>query len=137
MFDLYGNERLTEWKRFRDELENSATPFLDVATLWSRAPLVNQYIDSGHPEKWPDPWHLVLDNRFDDLAIALGMLYTLKLTRRFMDSRCEIHTFMLPNEKSENFLLLVDNKHVLNYQYKEVVSFDSLRDLKTTLLWSK
>lgn len=137
MFNLYGNERLTEWKLFRDHLENSPTPFHDVAVFWSQAPFVNQFIKSDSPSDWPDPWHLILDNKFDDLAIALGMLYTIKLTRRFMDTKCEIHMFMFPNEKSENFLLLVDNEHVLNYQYKDVVSFNSINGLKTNLLWSK
>lgn len=137
MFNLYGNERLTEWKRFRDHLEQSPSPFQDLAIFWSQAPFVNQYLDDTDSSKWPDPWHLILDNKFDNLAIALGMLYTVKLTRRFMDTVCEIHKFMFPDEDLEQFLLVVDQQYVLNYQYKEVLPFTSISNLKTNLIWSK
>ena len=80
VFDSYGTDRLTKWKQFRDSLETSATPLEDVAELWSHAPFVSPYLDPQNPAEWPDPWHLILDLRLDDLAIALGMLYTIKLT---------------------------------------------------------
>lgn len=134
MFDFYGVDRLTEWKRFRDKLETSPNPLEDLAEFWSRAPFVNSYLDENNPTKWPDPWHLVLDERLDDLAIALGMLYTLKLTQRFMDSDCEIHMSMLPDKTSCHFLL-VDHKYVLNYRYKEVVDASELKDMKTNKLY--
>lgn len=134
MFDTHGVDRLTEWKRFRDRLEISPNPLADLAEFWSRAPFVNSYLDENNPTKWPDPWHLVLDERLDDLAIALGMLYTLKLTQRFMDSDCEIHMSMLP-DKTNCYFLLVDNKYVLNYRYKEVVDASELKDIKTNKLY--
>lgn len=137
VFNLYGTERLTEWKKFRDSLEVSETPFKDVAVLWSRAPFVNPYLDSSNPDSWPDPWHLILDNRYDDLAISLGMLYTLKLTRRFMDTKCEIHTSMLPNEKETKYLLLIENSSVLNLEYGNATDLSKMEGLKTNLLWSK
>ncbi len=135
MFDAHGVDRLTEWKRFRDRLETSQKPLEDLADFWSRAPFVNSYLDKTNPTEWPDPWHLVLDERLDDLAIALGMLYTLKLTQRFMSSICEIHTSMLPDKTTCHFLL-VDNKYVLNYRYKEVVDVSELNGLKTNKLYS-
>lgn len=134
MFDTHGVDRLTEWKRFRDRLETSPNPLEDLAEFWSRAPFVNSYLDENNPTKWPDPWHLVLDERLDDLAIALGMLYTLKLTQRFMDSDCEIHMSMLP-DKTNCYFLLVDNKYALNYRYKEVVDASELKDIKTNKLY--
>lgn len=135
MFDVYGVDRLTEWKRFRDKLETSQNPLEDLADFWSRAPFVSSYLDKKNPSEWPDPWHLILDDRLDDLAIALGMLYTLKLTQRFMNCDCEIHMSMLP-DKSACYFLLVDNKHVLNYRYKEVVDVSELREVETNRLYS-
>jgi hypothetical protein len=137
VFDLYGNERLAAWKQFRDNLEGSETPFLDVAELWSRAPFVSPYLNPNNSTEWPDPWHLVLDLRLDDLAIALGMLYTIKLTQRFIDTPCEIHMSMSPNNKEANYFLVVDNKYVLNKEYKNVVGIDELKGLKTNIIWSK
>lgn len=137
MFDLYGNERLAAWKQFRDSLESSTDPLLDVAEFWSQAPFVSPYLDPNNPTKWPDPWHLVLDLHLDDLAIALGMLYTIKLTQRFMDARCEIHTSMFPDKKDPCYLLVVDNKHVLNLEYKNVVDIEKISNISTNIIWSK
>jgi hypothetical protein len=135
VFNKHGTDRLTDWKEFRDSLEVSDTPFEDVAKFWSRAPFVSPYLNPQNPSEWPDPWHLVLDSRLDDLAIALGMLYTIKLTRRFMDSKCEIHTSMFTKET--RYMLVVDKQHVLNLQYGGVVNFNSLDQTETILVWSK
>jgi hypothetical protein len=135
VFNQYGTNRLTEWKEFRDRLENSNRPLEDVAEFWSHAPFVNRYLNPNSPDQWPDPWHLVLDNHYDDLAIALGMLYTIKLTQRFMKTKCEIHTSILPKEKSPRYILVVDNSKVLNLEYKNVVDFDRLDGVQTNMVW--
>lgn len=137
MFNLYGNDRLAEWKRFRDSIETSNDPLKEVASLWGSAPFVNHYLDPNDPTKWPDPWHLVIDSRLDDLALALGMLYTIKLTRRFMETKCEIHTSIRPGDREPKYILLVDNQYVLNLDWSSVVDFEKLADYKTSLLYSQ
>lgn len=135
MFNLYGNERLTEWKRFRDSLELANDPLTSVAELWATAPFVNPYLDPNNPNEWPDPWHLVLDSRLDELAISLGMLYTVKLTQRFMASQCEIHKSMLPNNPEPSFYLVVDQQYVLNYEPRRVHDITVLDNIQTNTLW--
>ena len=135
MFDLYGNDRLTEWKKFRDSLETSNSPLEDVAELWSRAPFVNPYLDPNTPSKWPDPWHIVLDNKLDELAISLGMLYTIKLTQRFMETVCEIHMSMPDKNDEPRFFLVVDNEYVLNYEPRRVHGLEVLEHFATSKLW--
>lgn len=137
MFDLYGTERLTEWKRFRDSLEHSETPFDDVLNLWSRAPFVEPFLDPRNPAEWPDPWHLVLDGRFDDLALVLGIMYTLKLTQRFMPSRFEIHMSMFPEESSDRFYLLVDDNVIYDMDQRKIITDTDFSEKRTTLIWSK
>ena len=137
VFDRYGADRLTVWKEFRDSLEVSVTPFEDVANLWSHAPFVSSYLNPQKPAEWPDAWHLVLDDRLDQLAIALGIVYTIKLTRRFIDTKCEIHTSMFPKEKEPRYVVVVDDKHVLNLEYSSVAELNSLEQAKTSLLWTK
>lgn len=135
MFDLYGNDRLTEWKKFRDSLETVPNPLEEVSKLWSRAPFVNHYLDPQSPSEWPDPWHLVLDGKLDDLAICLGMLYTIKLTQRFMATVCEIHMSMLPKDSSPRFYLVVDNAYVLNYEPRKIHDLTVLQDFQTNTIW--
>ncbi len=137
VFDQHGTDRIAAWKEFRDSLETSNHPLEDVAELWSHAPFVSPYLDPQKPNEWPDPWHLILDLRLDNLAIALGMLYTIKLTHRFIDVECEIHTSVTPEEKDPLYFLIVDKKYVLNLEYKTVVSADNLKKLQTKLIWSK
>ena len=120
MFDLYGVDRLNEWKRFRNSLESSADPFNDVIDLWGRAPFVSPYLDPNNPDSWPDPWKLVIDLRLDNLAINLGMLYTLQLTQRFMGETLEIHTAMSRDKKNIDYFLSVGNRYLLDYQSRSI-----------------
>lgn len=136
MFDRYGTDRLADWKKFRDSLETSPTPFEDVAIFWSRAPFVNLYLDPQNTSSWPNPWQLVMEGKYDDLAICLGMLYTIKLTQRFMTTQCEIHKSESNKNKDLKFFLVVDNKHILNMEYKRVLGVDT-QLTTTSIIWTK
>ena len=133
MFDLHGKERLIEWKKIRAELERSDTPYLDVLKLWRKAPFVNPYLDPQDPESWPDPWHLVLDSKYDNLAICLGILYTLKLTERFMGSSFEIHKSA--EDKKDCYLVVVDNTSIIDYLSDRVCRLDDTEIVKTDKIW--
>ena len=136
VFDEHGTRRLAAWRQFRQSLETSETALQDVAKLWTHAPFVSSYLDPQLPTEWPDPWHLMLDLRLDDLALVLGMLYTIKLTQRFIDTKCEIHMSMCPEKNSTQYLLLVDNSHVLNLDHGTVVEKQRLESLDTKTIYS-
>ena len=137
MFKVFGNERLTEWRQFRQGLEINDNPLQDVVDFWGNAPFVNRYLNPDNPKGWPDPWHLILDDKYDDLGVALGMFFTLKLTQRFMNTYCEIHMSMLPLDKEPRFILLVDKKWVLNWEYKTVLQIENLPENRNTkILWA-
>jgi hypothetical protein len=133
VFDLYYTEKLKAWKEFRNSIETSPTPFKDVAAFWAKAPFISRYLDPYNPKDWPDPWKLIMDNRFCDLAIALGMCYTLQLTTRFKDSKYEIHMSMSPSETRYN--LVVDDEAVLNLDYGDVSAIDNLPS-NSIKIWS-
>lgn len=131
MFDLYHTDRIKAWKEFRESLEEAEDPFQEVALFWSRAPFVSQYLKIKKPSDWPDPWQLILDGKFDDLAIALGMCYTLQLTDRFKDHKFEIHMAM--SAEDMRHILVVNDQQVLNWEYRHVTS---LADLPQTIkIW--
>ena len=136
MFNSSPNERLAKWKQFRDTVETSDSPLEDVAEFWSHAPFVSDFLDPHNPDIWPDPWHLIINGRYDDLAIVLGMLYTLQLTQRFIESHFEIHMSIVSQNKSPNYWLVVDRLHALNYHYKEVVAVDQVTHVSTTILYA-
>lgn len=128
MFDLHGSDRLAEWKKFRDSLETEESPLDKCAKFWAKAPFVNHYLDPTNSKSWPSPWQLILDQRFDNLAIVLGMLYTLQLTKRFMDEKFEIYMSVTSQCSDEEFYLVVGGKAVLNLEYGEVVNIDRLKN---------
>lgn len=134
MFDLFGNERLIEWKNFRTKLEHSQTPFEDVLEFWSRAPFVNPYLDPSDAKSWPDPWHLILDGKFDDLAISLGIVYTLKLTQRFMVEDFEIHMSIPFKEKDPRYYLRI--KHAVFDIQRRSIMYSELFPEDTKIIWS-
>jgi hypothetical protein len=136
VFNLHGADRLIEWKQFRDSLEISQTPFEDLVNFWSHAPFVSAYLNPLEPESWPDPWHLVLDGKLDELAISLGMLYTLKLTQRFMGSSFEIHTSMFSNKKSPSYFLVVDHSSAVNQQTREVLEYNKELAKDLNKIWT-
>jgi hypothetical protein len=136
VFDEYGTKRLAAWRQFRESLETSATPLEDVAELWRHAPFVSPYLDPQLPTEWPDPWHLMLDLRLDELALVLGMLYTIKLTQRFIDTKCEIHMSMCQQKEQPQYMLVVSDEQVLNLEYGTVVSADCLKQVDTKTIYT-
>jgi hypothetical protein len=133
VFDLFDTEKLKSWREFRLSLETSATPFQDVALLWSKAPFVNRYLNPHNPNSWPDPWKLIMDGKFDDLAICLGMCYTLQLTERFTSDKFEIHMSILP--EGDQYMLVVNDREVLNLEPRTVLSTTDLPE-NSIKIWS-
>lgn len=136
MFDLNETNKLQQWKNFRNSLEVSSTAFEDVAQFWSRTPFVSNYLDPFDSKSWPDPWQLILNNKFDDLGIVLGMCYTLQLTERFKDNKFEIHMSMSQLKKDWRYVLLIDDITVLNWDYGSVAKFNEINS-NLTKIWSR
>lgn len=125
MFDIYREERLRAWREFRDSLEVSTSPYQDVAQFWAKAPFVSDYLNPYNPTSWPDPWELVINDRYDHLAIALGICYTFQLTGRFKNKDTEIHMSIEPN-KEHRFICVIDNEHVLNLHHGSVARIEDM-----------
>jgi len=119
-FMLSGIEKINEWKKFREQLATHNDPLQATVDLWCSAPFVNRYLDQHRPETWPDPWKLILDNKFDDIGIALGQAYTLQLSDRFSTSAIEIVAVTNLECISERFIIVVDSEYFLNFEYKSV-----------------
>ena len=51
-----------------------------VAELWAKCPTTSGYLDYADCTDWPDPWTLVNNNHYCDIAVALGMFYTIYLS---------------------------------------------------------
>lgn len=135
MWNLSPKERLHEWKSFRSKL--SALSFDDAVTqtvnLWSFAPFVSHYLDHTDIKSWPTPWELVAENKFDDLAKAAGMIFTL-----FLTDHGKSHSFTLLEAKGKsgldiyNLVSIDEGKYILNFAFNEVISNLPLDEIEIT-----
>ena len=80
-------------------------------------------------QTWPDPWQLLEENQFCDLARALGILYTVHL--------CEIASTVAIAQHSDRHLVLVDDGlYVLNWEAGVLVNIASPKIIITKTLAS-
>ena len=125
MFKLATSDRLSRWRSFRSQLSDYS---IDQATnlvreFWHSCPFYPYYLDADNPNKWPDPWQLINDNHYCDLAKCLGIVYTLHLSKHQKNIDPEIRVYYDPNTKHHyHIAYLCDGKYVLNLIEGEVVN---------------
>lgn len=122
--------RLQDWFKLRQSLidSNLKEQCIMVDKWWQTAPLVNHYLHPHDIDNWPNPWELLSENNYCEVARALGMCYTLLLL-----GRNDIELVLAKNDSNEDVVLvLVDNaKYILNYWPDTVIS-NTLKDFKVT-----
>jgi hypothetical protein len=127
MWKLETSERLSHWRSFRKSLtkEDTEGSLLKIAELWRSAPFSPYYLDPEVSNNWPDPWTLLSENYYCDVAKALGMLYTLLLSDLDLDGEIRIY---LDREARLNYNLVWvnDGKYVLNMTDGEVLNSEHI-----------
>lgn len=126
MWNSDPDTRLREWKAFRDRIGDLSIDAACTETvhLWAYAPFVSRYLDPDNKigVAWPDPWTLLYENYYCDLAKSLGMLYTLYLSRhKPNDIELAIY-FDRKNNEQYNLVRLSSGKYILNYEFDTVVN---------------
>lgn len=140
MWNLKPDERLRQWRQFRLDigLEDLETALKSTSNLWSYAPYVSHYLHPQDISNWPDPWTLVYENYYCDIARALGMLYTLYLSDHWHRGihDLEIRIMTEPTDVY-NTLWVNSGKYILNLEYNTIVNTSSIRkDIKTDYIIS-
>jgi hypothetical protein len=136
-WNLRVNERLAQWKDFRHKLSDLALPqaIEEVNTMWSSAPFVPYYLEASEPDTWPDPWTLLAENYYCDVAKALGILYTIYFTGH-KTKDIELRTYYDYNDKYRyNVVWLSGGKYILNYHSHEIVNIKQIGMHKLDLLY--
>jgi len=125
MFKLSTRDRLSRWREFRLELDSLS---LDLAVdytskFWTSCPFNPYYLDLKQPNSWPDPWQLIEENYYCDLAKTLGIVYTLYLTKHGPQLQPEIKVYL--DKKTRYQYHIADfchGKYVLNLIEGQVVN---------------
>ena len=138
MFQLRTEDRLRSWREFR--LSIDALPLEQALTqtieLWGEAPFVPYNLDIDCPEEWPDPWTLLEENIYCDIAKCLGIVYTITLSKHRKNLDIEFRAYKDMNTGYEyNLAWINQGKYIINMIDGEIVNnkqFDKTLVLKQT-----
>jgi hypothetical protein len=136
-WNLRVNDRLAQWKDFRHTLSDLplSKAITELNTMWSSAPFVTYYLDPNNPTNWPDPWTLLAENYYCDVAKALGIMYTIYFTSH-KATPIEFRMYYDYKEKSRHNLVWIDSgKYILNYYPFEIVNTKQIEESKLDLLY--
>jgi hypothetical protein len=114
------SDRLASWNLLRDQCQNlsAESSLQDINRWWFRAPWRPYYLHWDDQATWPDPWQLLSDDIYCELARGLGILYTITLLER-----ADLASASLVLTDSGHNLVVIDKtKYILNWHPDTVVN---------------
>jgi hypothetical protein len=133
MWPVTFDNRLQAWVELRSrcqilDLENSLTA---INQWWFNTPWQPYYLHWDDQADWPDPWQLLSDNVYCDLARSLGIVYTISLLERADMADAEL----VLAEDGSNLVLVAKEKYILNWNKDSIVN--NKPKVKTTRRFKK
>jgi hypothetical protein len=133
MWPVTFDNRLQAWVELRSrcqllDLENSLTA---INQWWFNTPWQPYYLHWDDQADWPDPWQLLSDNVYCDLARSLGILYTISLLERADMADAEL----VLADDGTNLVLVAKEKYILNWNKDSIVN--NKPKVKTTRRFKK
>ena len=116
-------EHLVDWNKLRNETKELPLEkaLYVVNDWWCFLPMDNQYLHFDDLASWPDPWDLINDGVFDNLAKALGIAYTLILI-----DHTDIQNIEIGLNKDHDTVVIVNNgDYILNWSPKVLLNINS------------
>ena len=101
-------ERLRQWREFRDSLETTKDPIQATLDYYSLVPTVTMQTDPYDKDRWPTPWELLEENIYCPFVKILAICYTLQLTDCLSHHDFEIHITLDANNNVLYLLFVGD-----------------------------
>jgi len=113
-------ERLDDWNLLRSQCQNIPIELAltTVNQWWFNAPWRAYHLHWDDQQDWPDPWELLSDNIYCDLARGLGILYTITL----LDRNDITDATLVLTKNGHNLVLVAKEKYILNWDRDTVVN---------------
>jgi hypothetical protein len=123
--------RLDAWADLRKQIQNQPTEqaLSQINSWWFNAPWRAYHLHWDDRESWPDPWELLSDNFYCDVAKGLGMLYTISL----LDHPALTDAELVLAENGDNLVLVCQRKYILNWSPDTVVNTNHKLEIKKYL----
>lgn len=84
---------------------------------WMHSPWTAYYLHWDDRQDWPDPWQLLNENIFCDVARGLGILYTITMLQH-----SQLQDARLVETKNYNLVLVNQEKYILNWYPDTIVN---------------
>lgn len=123
--------RLDSWNQLRTQVADQPveSALETINSWWFQSPWTAYHLHWDDQITWPDPWQLLSDNMYCEVARGLGILYTITcLNRGDMDSA----ELVLTND-DRNLVLLDKSKYILNWDRTVVLNTSSEIEVKKSL----
>ena len=113
-------DRLESWTALRKQTQDQdlETALVAINAWWANSPWQPYYLHWDDQPLWPDPWQLLSDNIYCDVAKALGILYTISL----LDRADMADATLVLTEDHRNLVLVNKIKYILNWSPDSVVN---------------
>jgi hypothetical protein len=112
--------RLESWNLLRDQCQSlELESALDaINEWWFDTPWRPYYLHWDDQPTWPDPWQLLSDDVYCDVARALGILYTISL----LDRADMTPVALVLTETGDNLVLVAKEKYILNWKKDSILN---------------
>jgi hypothetical protein len=113
-------ERLEQWNSLRINCQTVSvkTALENINSWWFQTPWQPYYLHWDDRPTWPDPWQLLNDNVYCDLARALGILYTVTM----LDRADMADAKLVLTQDGCNLVLVAKEKYILNWEPDSIVN---------------
>jgi hypothetical protein len=105
-------QRLAAWNSLRDRVRDQSKldALSEINIWWQQTPWRAYHLHWDDRQDWPDPWQLLSDNIYCDLARGLGILYTITVL-----DRDDMQDAELVETEQGNLVQLDGGKYILNW----------------------
>jgi len=112
--------RLASWNQLRDHVQNLPldSALKEVNSWWFGTPWRPYYLHWDDQPAWPDPWQLLSDNVYCDLARGLGIVYTISM----LDRADMADATLVLTEDDGNLVQVAKEKYILNWKAEDIVN---------------
>ena len=121
MWCLTFEQRLAAWNSLRERVRDlpAADALKEINSWWQQTPWRAYHLHWDDRVDWPDPWQLLSDNIYCDLARGLGILYTITLL-----DRADLQDSALVESDQGNLVLVEQGKYILNWDSQQVLNIN-------------
>lgn len=128
VWQLPPKQRIQRWRELRKricELSDISEQLKIVLDFWNTTPLGVRRVDPYNESTWSTPWEMLHQNDYDENVVSLGIAYTL----HYSNIACRLLLVQNVEKSIIKLVVLVDNKHVLNYNYNIIDTTSIMKEV--------